>query len=242
MPPRHEQSLQALPPPPGVKLRAAIICFCSTVQRRVRSLIGDPLCAGLDGFDRQAVQQPKTFVSAAIPALVHSSFSSAVAAPLTPQPPSTTPSSTMGRPPRCPLGGTTLANGEIRNPLMHRSGNWSLGPPIIAAEVATPREDRSTSQPTQPSIRLNAISRPSLSQTATLILALSRLARWIAPLMILSDFKSVSIEVTPESAAFCLMRTARSSDAARCPGLGSFYKCESAWDEANEYNCHLRAK
>jgi hypothetical protein len=22
--------------------------------------IGDPLCAGLDGFDRQAVQQPKT--------------------------------------------------------------------------------------------------------------------------------------------------------------------------------------
>ena len=62
-------------------------------------------------------------LSAAIPALVHSSLSSAVAAPLTPQPPSITPSSTMGRPPRCPRGGTTLAYEDIRKPLVHRSDN-----------------------------------------------------------------------------------------------------------------------
>jgi hypothetical protein len=133
-------------------------------------------------------------LSAAIPALAHSSLSSTVVAPLTPQPPSITPSSTMGSPPRCPRGGMTLPNEEIRNPRLHRSDRRSLGQPIIAAAVATPREDRSTPQPTQPSIRLNAISRPSLSQTATLILALSCLARRTAPSMTFLDFESVSIE------------------------------------------------
>jgi hypothetical protein len=73
---------------------------------------------------------------------------------------------------------------------------------VTAAAVATPREERSTSQPAQPSIRLNTISRPSLSQTATLILALSCLARWIAPSTILLDFESVSIETTPETDRF----------------------------------------
>jgi hypothetical protein len=169
-------------------------------------------------------------LSAAIPALVHTSLSSAVAAPLTPQPPSITPSSTMGRPPRCPRGETTLACEDIRKPLAYRSDNCSLGHPVIAAAVATPREDRSTSHPAQPSIRLNAISRPSLSQTATLILALSCLARWIAPSMILLDFESVSIETTP---ATDLFRLARGPRALMSPHdiltLGSLYKCGSAW-------------
>ena len=61
--------------------------------------------------------------------------------------------------------------------------------------------------------------------------------------MIFFDFESVSIEATPETDPF---RLARGQRALLAPHdvltLGSFYKCESAWDQANEYNCRLRTK
>ena len=61
--------------------------------------------------------------------------------------------------------------------------------------------------------------------------------------MIFLDFASVSIETTPETWPFRLARGPRSLLVPHnVLTLGSFYKCESAWDEANEYNCHLRTK
>jgi hypothetical protein len=61
-------------------------------------------------------------------------------------------------------------------------------------------------------------------------LALSCLARWIAPSTIFLDFESVSIEATPEIGPF---RLARADSAlfwrwAMFLALSPFYKCESA--------------
>ena len=57
------------------------------------------------------------------------------------------------------------------------------------------------------------------------------------------DFESVSIETTP---ATDLFRLARGPRALLSPHdiltLGSLYKCGSAWDQTNEYNCRLRTK
>src|SRR6266536_4459382 len=129
----------------------------------------------------------------AIPARAHSSSCSLVGAPQTPHAPSRASPWIMGRPPRRPSGVTILPPAApYRRVAIRRSANSSLGRPITAAAIAFPMDPRSTSH-LAPSIRFNAIRRPSTSQTAMLMSTRSSRALAIPPSMIRLASERVSI-------------------------------------------------
>jgi hypothetical protein len=167
-----------------------------------------------------------------MPAFAQSSSCSGFGAPLTPQPPWTMPASTTGRPPRRPRGGTTLLDVDNRGP---PSNSRLLGRPVVAAATAFPIEERSTSQPTEPSIWLNAISRPVVSHTATLMLRLSSSARSSAPFMIFRAFERLSMTYPLQKPVpYCGRRCILS--------LAAFIKWHLSPCQTNEFKSALRTK